>query len=133
MSLCRRTTFSCRSARRYCSECCSRGSRDACTGGKRSWADASFADAEAAEDPSEQIIAGDFRKGALRTAQLLGHEFPCAPFNELTPRLFQMTSRTRERLEVTAPGRNRPAAGCLESHAGFEVRSEQVETFAGQC
>src|SRR5512143_1584669 len=94
----------------------------------------SFTDAEAAEDPPEQVVArdlaGDLTEVALCVVQLLRDQFPRVAFGEQPMRFLDVGARTTQRVEVTAAGRKCAIGRRMETDAVLEMSPQTVESAA---
>src|SRR5579883_2143570 len=95
-----------------------------------------LADTEAAEDPAQQILAGelpgDLVERLLRAAQLLGHQLTGAAVAQPLLRLRHLPSGAAEGIEMPLPGGDRAGLQCLVTHAGLQVRTQGVQSIARQ-
>src|SRR4029453_13117827 len=93
-----------------------------------------LSDTEVDKDPAEQIVraefAGDLRQRLLTLAKLFRHQLAGGLGQELPSRLLQMPIGARERVEMTAAGRDRARVCALKTHALFEMLAQQVDALA---
>ena len=87
-----------------------------------------FPDAEARENPPEQIVrvklAGNLVERPLRKAQLFRDELACAALLELARRFEKVRSRGAQRIEVTTARRDGAGFHALITDALLQVLTQ---------
>src|SRR5690606_460432 len=93
-------------------------------------------DAEAAEDPPQQVLArelaGDFTQRLLGFAQLFGDQLARAPFREQSGSFIYMTACARERIQMALARADRTGFQRAEAHAGLEMLAQGIAPFTGE-
>lgn len=94
-----------------------------------------LADAEAGEDPPQQVVAaegaGDLAQCLLRHAQVFGQQLAGAHQGELVAAVLEVLLGLMQRFNMAAAGAEAAFCGLLITHAGFQVLAQQLEAFGG--
>jgi hypothetical protein len=87
-------------------------------------------DAEAREDPAEQVVAGDLAsdlaEGLLCVGQLLRNQLAGVSLVEQPVRLLDVSAGAAQRVEVAGARRQRALARRVEPDAVLQVPTQQV-------
>ena len=82
-------------------------------------------DAEAGEDPTQQVIgaecAGDFTQGLLSLAQIFGEQLAGTRQGQLSAAVLKGGAGMTQRLKVTPAGAEAAFRGLFVTHAGLEM------------
>ncbi len=91
-------------------------------------ASTSLSDAEAREDPPEQLVGAhlscDLPERLLRIGELLRDELTGAPFEKQSFRFVHMSARAAQCIDVPPPGAERSTARCRKAGALLEVHAK---------
>jgi hypothetical protein len=87
-----------------------------------------FPDTKAAEYLAEQVLAGEFTgdlaQGVLREPQILREQLESARAAQGVCGVLHMLSRAAQRIEMPAPGGERPGVGLEVSGAQLQVSTQ---------